>query len=119
MRFLLGTLIPTPFSFPLATLTINLVGSFGLGLFYAIADKNHFPIWLRLGIGTGVIGAFTTFSTFSFEMSELLHGHLILSVLYGVASIGGGVLSVAAGERSVRPVLHREIKSEKAEGAYL
>ncbi len=53
---------------PLATLTVNAVGGVLIGVIFAIgAGRPDLPEWLRLGLITGVLGGFTTFSAFSLE----------------------------------------------------
>lgn len=64
-RFALGQLIGTinQTAFPWGTLTINLLGSFVLGFFLTVAlEQLSISAELRLGIATGFLGAFTTFS---------------------------------------------------------
>jgi len=56
-----------PMQFPLATLCINVSGSFLLGLLFASGLNSHF----QLLIGTGFMGSYTTFSTFKLENIEL------------------------------------------------
>ncbi|KPV44046.1 fluoride efflux transporter CrcB [Alicyclobacillus ferrooxydans] len=97
-RYLVEVLVPTPMSLPLGTITVNLIGAMLLGLIYFVADERQWPSWLRLGLGTGMIGAFTTFSTFSLELSELVARHVGLAIAYGFVSIVGGVLFVMFGE---------------------
>lgn len=54
--------------FPIATLTVNAVGGLCIGLiFAATAGRAEVPEWLRVGLITGVLGGFTTFSAFSLE----------------------------------------------------
>jgi len=95
--------------FPWGTLIINLLGSLILGWFTAwIAARPSFPAWLRLGFGTGFVGAFTTFSTFSMETVLLMQQdriglagcYVIISILGGLACAGLGFL---LGEKSRRP----------------
>ncbi len=55
--------------FPFATLLVNILGSFLLAALFAwcqYQDDNHHQVWLFLGVG--MLGAFTTFSTFSLEV---------------------------------------------------
>lgn len=59
--------------FPFATLTVNILGSFLLGLLFAINQHHSVADHWRLFIGVGVLGAFTTFSTFSVEVVSLMH----------------------------------------------
>ena len=82
-------------SFPWATLLINVLGSFVLGLIAALlADR---PGW-KLFFGVGVCGGFTTFSTFSLDAWKLLE-----SARYGAAagyvlgSVVGGLLGAWVG----------------------
>ncbi|WP_425145031.1 fluoride efflux transporter CrcB [Deinococcus sp.] len=61
-------------AFPLGTLLINVLGSFLLGLITALSLRGVIGPQFRLALGTGFVGAFTTFSTFELETNELLHG---------------------------------------------
>lgn len=84
---------------PYATLMINLVGCFILGFFFTITlDYLTLSLALRAGFGTGFVGAFTTFSTFSVENVQLLQqGHVPLSLFYMFASLLGGLLFTGLG----------------------
>ncbi|MDG0813401.1 fluoride efflux transporter CrcB [Cohnella rhizosphaerae] len=88
-------------AFPLATLAINLTGCLALGWFTAwAAMRPGLPESLRLGIGTGLIGAYTTFSTFSVETLALLRdGRAGHAALYVGASLIGGLLFAWGGFR--------------------
>ena len=82
-------------SFPYNTLTVNIVGSFAMGLlagYFAIkADPGQ--SW-RLFLTTGIIGGFTTFSAFSLDVAVLYErGDIGMTTLYILASV---VISVAA-----------------------
>ncbi|HVV33133.1 MAG TPA: fluoride efflux transporter CrcB [Vitreimonas sp.] len=77
--------------FPWGTLLVNILGGLAMGVLTAKLDPSHED--LRLLIGVGVLGGFTTFSTFSIESVHLLERNLGLGALYVVASV---VLSVAA-----------------------
>ncbi len=58
---------------PYGTLTVNIAGSLALGWFITFFfDRPELSSALRLGITVGFLGAFTTFSTFSFESLQLL-----------------------------------------------
>lgn len=78
--------------FPLATLIINLVGCFLLGfiLTYALKKGGMNPV-LQAAITTGFLGAFTTFSTFTYETLTLLEGQ------NGLLAMGNVLVSVAFG----------------------
>lgn len=54
-------------TFPLATLTVNVIGSFALGLLTFLGAGNDLVLFL----GTGVCGSFTTYSSFAFETVRL------------------------------------------------
>ena len=101
LRYVLDTVVPSPHSFPLTTLLINLVGSFVLGLFYGVADVRQIPSWLRVGFGTGVIGAFTTFSTFCLDLTHEASTDLLLAGVYAIASILGGPILAFFGDRMI------------------
>lgn len=82
-------------AFPLGTLMVNLVGCFLLGGIgqYSIHHLSIPPQW-RSGITIGFFGAFTTFSTFSWESVHMLdEGDWIRAAVYiGVSVIGGLIL---------------------------
>lgn len=84
--------------FPVAVLGINVLGSFLLGLTLALVGRGVWPPGARLAFGTGVLGAFTTFSTFSVEVDGLLtRGAGGLAALYAALSVGLGVAAAVAG----------------------
>lgn len=93
---------PAPGAWPWVTFWINLVGSFALGvLLEALAATGPDQGWrrrVRLGVGTGMLGGFTTYSTFSLEVVALIRGgsgwlgaaYALLSVSVGIAVAFGG-----------------------------
>lgn len=84
--------------FPLAVLLINVLGSFLLGLTLSLVGRGLWPESARLAFGTGVLGALTTFSTFSADVDALLtRGAGGLAALYVGLSVGLGVLAAVAG----------------------
>ena len=84
----------TSFAFPIATLTVNLIGSFLLGI---IIGSNLEKTWSLL-LGTGFMGAFTTFSTFKLENITLLSKkRWITSFLYLGVSYTFGILLAFVG----------------------
>ena len=91
-RYVLGGWIAERFgtSFPYGTLVINVTGSFLIGFFLALITDRFVvhPNW-RLFFAIGFLGAYTTFSTFSFESIALFRDG---SWLLGVANLAGSVL---------------------------
>jgi fluoride exporter len=85
--------------FPYGTLAVNIIGSFLLGLVYALAvRKAGIPENWRLFLGAGFCGGFTTFSAFALENFNLLQQKLIgTSVVYVSVSLIAGLLALAAG----------------------
>lgn len=86
--------------FPWGTLTVNLVGCFAIG----VVLVGRWPVrdvW-RLGLTVGVLGGFTTFSTFGLESLRLWQAnHASLASVYMLVSGGGGLGAVWCGERLV------------------
>lgn len=70
LRYGLGEWV-TNDSFPYATLSVNLIGSFLLGVLAVGLAQNVLSANMALLLGTGVLGAFTTMSTFSVETVEM------------------------------------------------
>jgi fluoride exporter len=85
--------------FPYATLTVNIVGSFLLGMIYVLAlRKAGLSENGRLFLGVGFCGGFTTFSAFALENFNLMQEKLVgTSVLYVSLSVVAGILALAAG----------------------
>jgi CrcB protein len=82
--------------FPWGTLAVNLTGCLILGLLTGAAQS--LPKDLVVFAGTGICGAFTTFSTFSFETTRLLEeGSLLEAGLNAFVSLVLGVVAAAAG----------------------
>lgn len=101
-RFLIAqgvvTLLPT--RFPLATLLINISGSFLLGVLGSVIAQRLPPgsDVLRLALGVGFLGAFTTFSTFELETHSLLLDRAWLAAsAYVCISVFLGLIAVRAG----------------------
>lgn len=86
-------------SFPLATFVINVTGAFLLGYIYAATrPHNWIDAWLRSAVGIGFIGAYTTFSTFSYESILLWDRRaLAAAVAYVAASVGAGLFAAHLG----------------------
>jgi CrcB protein len=112
-RIGLDALIPhTDTQFPVSTLLINVVGSFALGLLVARVWPVA-PAWLRTGLGTGLLGSFTTFSAFALSLVTLTRAGLGgVGLLYLIASIvagfGAAALGLRLGRRRVAPPIEAD-----------
>ena len=90
--------------FPWATLIINIMGSFVMGLITAwfILRPNLAPEW-RLFLTTGILGGFTTFSAFSLDFAQLFErGDTGQAFAYAAASVVISLLACLAGLMLVR-----------------
>ena len=85
--------------FPYGTLTVNMLGSFLLGIIYVIAlRKAGLTENGRLFLGVGFCGGFTTFSAFALENFSLMQEKFVgTSLLYIAVSLVGGILALVAG----------------------
>jgi CrcB protein len=85
--------------FPVATLTVNLVGCFAIGLLQGLLLE-RWPVReeYRLMVVVGFLGGFTTFSTFGWDAAEFLHDRrFVRGMVYVVASNVVGIALVFAG----------------------
>lgn len=98
-RFVVVGLVQTrrPGPFPWGTLTVNLVGSFVLGLVTAAVLRHQAGDLLKIAIGTGFCGAFTTFSTFAVETVRLFARSARTAVTNVVVTTLGCLLAAALG----------------------
>ncbi len=102
LRHLVGMFAMSPENgFPVHTLSINILGSFAIGVIAAAAlrtGSHPGERWI-LFLKVGLCGGFTTFSSFSLESVELLRsGGTWLGVLYMVMSVFGCLGAVLAGQ---------------------
>ena len=91
-------------AFPWATLSVNLIGCFLLGLTFALFGKySSVNSTLCLLLATGFCGGFTTFSTFANESLQMLQcGNILAFFAYVLASHVLGIALVALGYYLVR-----------------
>lgn len=95
------------YAFPWATLGINVIGSFLIGvLAVVLVERLQLdPVWRSLLV-IGVLGGFTTFSTFSLEVVHMLdQGALARAGAYIAASVVGCVLAAAVGLLGTRALM--------------
>jgi CrcB protein len=106
-RYGLTVALPTPGGgMPWATLIANLTGALLLGLLTVLlVDTLPRNPYLRPLLGVGVLGGYTTFSTYTSETRALLDGgHAGTALLYLLATVGVGFLAALAGFRLGRVV---------------
>jgi CrcB protein len=105
LRYVVDTLVSDRVdgTFPFGTLVVNVSGSFVLGGLSGLAIYHGLPGTPKLIVGAGLVGAYTTFSTFGFETVALFEAgevglaarNVVLSALVGAAAAGVG-LALAA-----------------------
>lgn len=85
--------------FPYHTLFVNVAGAFMLGVVMTLAvEKSAISHWWRLFLGVGILGGFTTFSTFTFETLELAREGAMGAALFNAAgSLLAGLIAVMIG----------------------
>lgn len=101
-RYLVGQVFLQRFGpgFPYGTMFINVTGSFAIGVVaqLALARAAGMPTHVRLFAATGVLGGYTTFSTFSLDAITLMgEGGWLASVIYSGASVLLGFLGASLG----------------------
>ena len=91
LRYLLGLKLAST-----GTILVNLIGSFCLAfLTYYVIERQKLPAWLSTGLGTGMVGAFTTFSTFTVDILGL--STFTDATFYLLISVVGGFLLAYTG----------------------
>ena len=93
--------------FPWGTFAVNVSGCFFIGVIATLADEHA---WItpaaRLALVTGVLGGFTTFSTFGLETWELVEdGRAVLALAYTAASVAAGLAAVVIGVQLTRQLV--------------
>lgn len=94
--------VPALLLFPVSTFVVNVVGAFALGyLLEALSRRGRETVRrrkIRLGIGTGVLGGFTTYSALALEAERLLaQGPAWLALLYVTLTLAGGTAACLGG----------------------
>ncbi len=104
-RFLISEMLRIFTNWPAyaGTLAANLIGCLGIGLAFGYVESADRAPWVKALLVTGLLGAFTTFSTFSLDAMHLiadrryfeLIGYMGGSVLVGLAAVKLGMLLMA------------------------
>lgn len=102
LRYVLGGLVQSgtgTSAFPWGTLTINLLGCFGIGLLAELSEARGFlRPEMRGFLMVGILGGFTTFSAFANETVNAVRGAAMgVALLNVLASVGLGLIAVWAG----------------------
>lgn len=100
LRYAVGLLLLKPnLSFPWPTWWANIVGCFAAGVFFALSQKyTGLQQEARLFLMVGVLGGFTTFSSFGLETFQLLRqGQSLLALGYVLSSVLLGVVALSVG----------------------
>src|SRR5699024_8442373 len=91
-RYGISLIFVSNHSFPYVTLAVNFIGCFTLSLLLNYNYiKQKLPVEMRTAFTTGVLGSFTTFSTFSLETAILLDSQISLASVYILLSMFGGL----------------------------
>lgn len=99
-RYLLAQFIQNKFfsAFPYGTLGVNILGCFFIGIVFALSEKANLMAAWRMFLVTGLLGGFTTFSSFSNETVAMLRvGQFWYALAYIAASVLLGLLATLAG----------------------
>jgi CrcB protein len=87
-------------NFPFSTILINIIGSFVMGIFYFLSVKyfSQINFFIKNFLMIGLIGGYTTFSTFSLDFFRLyLAGQYLLAMSYVMISVFFSLLALFAG----------------------
>ncbi|MFA8450770.1 MAG: fluoride efflux transporter CrcB [Bacteroidales bacterium] len=87
--------------FPYATITVNLIGSLIIGIAFGILQKTNMPINLKIFLFVGILGSFTTFSTYAIDALQLILSnqnktaivYILASNIFGLLLAYGGYIA--------------------------
>ena len=89
--------------YPWGTLGVNLIGGLAMGLLVGVLARSGGNEQVRLALGVGVLGGFTTFSAFSLDMVTMIErGALANAIGYALISVIGAALALFAGLQLTR-----------------
>ncbi len=91
-------------NFPLGVIFVNIIGSFLMGVMVSLFTLFYSPsIEFRAFITVGILGGFTTFSTFSLDVILLIErGQMVVAMLYILISVMGAITALFAGMALIR-----------------
>lgn len=91
-------------AWPWATLAVNASGAFALAVLLTLAtERIAVAPWVRPLLGTGLLGAYTTFSALSLETEQMMAaGRVTTAIAYAATSVVGGLAAAFAGVAAVR-----------------
>ncbi|MFE5670757.1 fluoride efflux transporter FluC [Agromyces sp. NPDC056523] len=115
LRFAADVALPHPDDgFPWSTLIVNLAGTFALGwLAGGLWTRPSTPAWLKAGIGSGVIGSFTTLSAVMASLTILgREGEAALAALYLAVSLVAGLALAVGGLKVGSSLANRPMPTE-------
>lgn len=88
------------------TVTVNLIGSFIIGMLWQICSATTLPRHVQPLVFTGILGGFTTFSTLALDATRLLSaGDTLRAALYLAISLAGGVTACILGIWTAKTIL--------------
>ena len=99
-RYLAGLWIAASLGagFPWGTFFVNVTGSFLIGIVLVLVERGTLPAEARLFLAVGILGGYTTFSSFSYETLQLLNGGDVVPVLFNtIGQLLIGLLAVYLG----------------------
>lgn len=97
-RYGIGELLPQhPHGFPVATFGINVAGCLAIGVLMALTEHRVMHRLVRPFLGTGILGGFTTFSTYAVETRGLLAERPVTALLYLFGTLLAAVVATWAG----------------------
>ena len=93
-------------SFPLGTLTVNVLGCFVIGAVMTLVDdRQFFSPHVRVFVMIGLLGSLTTFSTFGYETFELMRDHMLHLALFSVlTNVILGITAVILGRAVMKMI---------------
>jgi CrcB protein len=102
-RFYINTIVAKNFEsqLPLATLSVNIIGSFFIGILMGYFLQTTPNEYLKLFLITGFLGALTTYSTFAIESFFLLNNLYLYGILNIVLNLVGSIVSAGIGYKLI------------------